>query len=149
MAETFPIGIWNITGHMTNQLYVPMLLDINDSILSCVYAEMNTDTPSYNSSYGSPFHFTIQQHLANQYLHSGLYKSIFTNGLVGDYDTLQMTSMTFQEFADQAYEDFDVETGFYELEAYLYQEWYGAVMELGHTVYTNTDLYDLTTIWMR
>ena len=149
MAETFPIGTWNLTSQMFHQLFTPLFLQITGSLFPYVYDEVNPSTPSYNSSYGSPFYHTIKQHLANQYLHSGFYKSIFTNGLVDDYNSLSETNMTFEEFADQAYVDFDIEAGFYEIEIFIYQSWHTAVMDLGRSLYEHEHLYDITTMWMR
>ena len=149
LAETFPIGVWTITSQMFIQLFMLVNIEIFSQLLVYVYDEVKPSTPSYNMSYGSPFYYTIQQRLADQYLHSGQYKSIFTNGLLNDYNYLPETNLTFEEFADQAYEDFDVEAGFYEIEALLYQNWYAAVMDLGRKLYEEEYLYDITTAWMR
>ena len=151
-ADAFPIGYHLLVLRLSVEVFLPLQSDIFGMMIETgiiyndvYYAANGYPVPGLDPSNG-PTSF-IQQQDTIRYLH--LYKSIFSKSLVEDYNSLQIMNTTFQEFADQAYEDFNVEAMFYEAEAYFCQKWYDDLMELGHKIYNETNLYDLTTTWLR
>ena len=151
-ADAFPIGIQLIVGRLFHEVLLPLQNDVYGMIFESgivyndvYYAINGYPAPGLDPSNGQPLF--IQQRVTSRYLH--LYKSIFIESMVDDFNSLHLMNMTFQEFSDLAYEDFDVEAMFYEAEAYYYQQWYDDLIELGHTMYTQTNLYDLTTTYLR
>ena len=151
-ADAFPIGFQLVVRRLSEEVLLPLQTEIYILIIESgivyndvYFAVYRYPAPGLDPSNG-PTSF-IQQQNTIRYLH--LYRSIFSESLLEDYNSLQIMNMTFQEFADQAYEDFNVEAMFYEAEAYFCQKWYDDLMELGHKIYTETNLYDLTTTWLR
>ena len=151
-ADAFPIGFQLIVGRLAKEVLLPLQTEIYVLIIESgivyndvFFAVYRYSAPGLDPSNGSPLF--LKQKVGNRYLQ--LYRSIFSECLIDDYNSRQIMNMTFQEFADQAYVDFDMEAIYYEVQAYFFQKWYDDLIELGHTIYTDTDLYDLTTTWLR
>ena len=151
-ADAFPIGYDLLLMRLKIDVFIPfqsyiftMVMGTGIIYSDVYYAVNGQPPPGFDPSNGPPSF--IQHRGVIRYLN--LYRSIFAESLIEDYNSLQIMNMTLQEFADQAYEDFDVEAIFYEVEAYYSQKWYYDLMELGYTIYTETDLYDLTTTYLR
>ncbi|XP_072014234.1 acid-sensing ion channel 1A-like [Amphiura filiformis] len=159
--------LWQwLEGAKTNVTFPDIIGDIQATIIGCfiyVYTEMLYQLTAFsydavspfvlkpvNVSYGSEIYLQIEQQYIATYLHAGLFKSVcLASGLVDAYNSSKSGNMSFDEYVDLVYVEFDIEAAFYELLALTYQGMHDGLLELATRFYAESDLYSLTTEYMR
>ena len=104
-----------------------------------------------NATYGSQIYYTTVDFAVESMLHSGTYATIFANNVnwFGLYSAAGATNVTFDEFVEQLYHEFNMEEAFYTIFRFTYEEMYTSLVEYGTNLYENTDMATLTTDYMR
>ncbi|XP_072014394.1 acid-sensing ion channel 5-like [Amphiura filiformis] len=149
LKETFPDAFADIHANITisfEYIFPEIALLLADFIYDQVSPYILNPV---NISYGSEIYLQTEQQYIATYLHSGWFKVSLANGLVDAYNSSTSGNVSFDEYVDYVYDEFDIEAGFYEILAFSYQGVHDYLLQVATPYYAETDLLTLTTEYMR
>ncbi len=124
-----------------------MLYLINNELYEHIFDIVVPYTVHVNVTYGSPTYYAVEEAATAALLHSGIYINTLANDLHVVYNTSM--NITFDEFVDHVYVDFNMEETFYLILRLTYEQMYATLIDYAKDFYEQTDMIKLTTDYMR